>query len=62
MNKPITPNPMLARSPEPFEEVWMYPEGWDLSEMENKPVSAGPAEPESQPVERLIFMPYKLTV
>jgi hypothetical protein len=62
MNEPNTPNPMLERSPEPFAEVWMFPEGWDLSEMEKKPVSASPAEAESQPVEPLLFLPFKLTV
>jgi hypothetical protein len=62
MNEPNTPNPMLERSPEPFAEVWMFPEGWDLSEMENKPVNASQAEPESQPVERLLFLPFKLPV
>lgn len=54
-NQP-TPNPMLARSPEPFEEVWMFPEGWDLSEMEKTPPRAAPVEPEAFPVDRLLFL------
>ncbi len=62
MKKQHTPNPMLARSPEPFEEVWMFPEGWDLSEMEKKPASAQPAEAEEFPVERLLFVRRRLTV
>jgi hypothetical protein len=51
-----TPNPMLARSPEPFEEVWMFPEGWDLSEMADKPVQNASPEAESVPAERLFFV------
>jgi len=51
-----TPNPMLARSPEPFEEVWMFPEGWDLSEMEKAPASAMPVEPETFPADHLLFL------
>ena len=57
-----TPNPMLARSPEPFEEVWMFPEGWDLSEMEQKPDNLGPAEQDSLPVDQLLFLRTKLNV
>jgi hypothetical protein len=62
MNKPNTPNPMLERSPEPFEEVWIFPEGWDLSEMETKPAKAQPVEPEAFPAERLLFVRPRLTV
>jgi hypothetical protein len=57
-----TPNPMLARSPEPFEEVWMFPEGWDLSEMDEKPVDLGPAEQDSLPVDQLLLFRKKLNV
>jgi hypothetical protein len=57
-----TPNPMLARSPEPFEEVWMFPEGWDLSEMEEKPTPTTPVEAESLPTNRLLFVRPSLTV
>ena len=56
------PNPMLARSPEPFEEVWMFPEGWDLSEMDEKPVDLGPAEQDSLPVDQLLLFRKKLNV
>ena len=62
MNHQHTPNPMLARSPEPFEEVWMYPEGWDLSEMEKKPAGTAPVDPENIPVERLLLVRTGLTV
>jgi hypothetical protein len=57
-----TPNPMLARSPEPFEEVWMFPEGWDLSEMDEKPATPGMAEQDSLPVDQLLFLRTKLNV
>jgi len=57
-----TPNPMLARSPEPFEEVWMFPEGWDLSEMDEKPASLDAAEQDSLPVDQLLFLRTKLNV
>ena len=57
-----TPNPMLARSPEPFEEVWMFPEGWDLSEMEAKPAKASLAEQESLPADQLLFLRSDLSV
>lgn len=56
MNRKHTPNPMLARSPEPFEEVWMFPEGWDLSEMEKAPASATPVEPATFPVDQLLIL------
>ena len=62
MNKPNTPNPMLERSPEPFEEVWMFPEGWDLSEMEAKSTGAQNVEPEEFPVSRLSFLRRILSV
>ena len=62
MNKPNTPNPMLERSPEPFEEVWMFPEGWDLSEMEAKPGSAQPLGSEEYPPERLLFVRRRMGV
>ena len=57
-----TPNPMLARSPEPFEEVWMFPEGWDLSEMADKPAPTSQVEEQSLPVDRLLFLRSKLTL
>jgi hypothetical protein len=56
------PNPMLARSPEPFEEVWMFPEGWDLSEMEKSPVGVPTAQGETFPVDRLVFLRTDQTV
>jgi hypothetical protein len=56
MKKQNTPNPMLARSPEPFEEVWIFPEGWDLSEMEKTSASATPAIPETFPADNLLFL------
>ena len=57
-----TPNPMLARSPEPFEEVWMFPEGWDLSEMEEKPAKPVTVDQASLPVDQLLFFRPKLSV
>jgi hypothetical protein len=51
-----TPNPMLARSPEPFEEVWMFPEGWDLSEMAEKPATPYPPDQENLPADQLLFL------
>ena len=57
-----TPNPMLARSPEPFEEVWMFPEGWDLSEMDEKPAKPGTLDQASLPEDQLLFFRTKLNV
>jgi hypothetical protein len=57
-----TPNPMFARSPEPFEEVWMYPEGWDLSEMEKASTGATPTPAETFPVDRLLYLRTDQTV
>jgi hypothetical protein len=62
MKQKHTPNPMLARSPEPFEEVWMFPEGWDLSEMAEKPAAQTPAELEGLPADQLLFLRTKLSV
>ena len=56
------PNPMLARSPEPFEEVWMFPEGWDLSEMEEKPAGMSPVEQAGLPADQLLLLRTKLNV
>lgn len=57
-----TPNPLLARSPEPFEEVWMFPKGWDLSEIADKPAQDNSAEAQSAPAERLLFVPSSLSL
>lgn len=57
-----TPNPMLARSPEPFEEVWMFPKGWDLSEMADKPVQKARADADDLPLESLLFTITRLSV
>ena len=62
MDTKHTPNPMLARSPEPFAEVWMFPEGWDLSEMDEKPAQTGSLETESLPANRLFFVRTNLAV
>lgn len=62
MKQKHTPNPMLARSPEPFEEVWMFPEGWDLSEMAEKPAAPTQAEQEGLPADQLLFLRTKLNV
>ncbi|OGO36213.1 MAG: hypothetical protein A2W35_10095 [Chloroflexi bacterium RBG_16_57_11] len=56
------PNPMLARSPEPFEEVWMFPEGWDLSEMNNKTANPSPEEQDDLQANQLLFFRSKLNV
>jgi hypothetical protein len=56
------PNPMLARTPEPFEEVWMFPEGWDLSEMDEKPANLNPVEPVDLAADALLFLRTKLNV
>ena len=62
MKQKHTPNPILARSPEPFEEVWMFPEGWDLSEMDEKPAKPGTLDQASLPVDQLLFFRTKLNV
>jgi hypothetical protein len=56
------PNPMLARSPEPFEEVWMFPEGWDLSEMEQKSARMDAGDQDSLPVDQLLFFRTKVNL
>ena len=62
MKPKTTPTPTLARSPEPFEEVWMFPEGWDLSELAEKPAPTIPVDAESLPADRLLFLRAKLKV
>jgi hypothetical protein len=62
MKRKHTPNPMLERSPEPFEEVWMFPEGWDLSEMAEKPADANTMEQDSLTADQLLLFRSKLKV